>query len=100
MQRNRIVSALLLILGAALGLIISPGTASASDAAGPPSVPVEIAEPLVIERTAPAAPDESAEGPVATAPLPDDGSRTVGIGSVLLLAGALVVAVAGRRRWA
>lgn len=120
MQSTRIVSVLLLILGAAFGLIFSAGSASAGEAQNPPSTLVEIAEPLVIEReVAPSTdglgdpaldlpdarptPDStlpSADAPVATAPLEDGGRATVRLGSVLLLVGALVVGAAGRRRWA
>lgn len=101
MHRTRLISVLVVFIGVALCLIPSAGAAAASDTFDPSSVPVEIADPLVIERTAPAAPDAPAvEGPVATAPVPDGGGNTVRLGSVLLLVGALVVAVAGRRRWA
>ena len=83
-------------LGVALGTLLGIGALPASAAPVPPVQPgeVQIGEPLVIERDAPA----GTERP--SAPDADDGADTTRLTAAAVVVGALVLGASGRRRWA
>ena len=83
-------------LGVALGIILGTGALPASAAPVPPVRPgeVQIGEPLVIERNAPAGTER------VSPPDADSGSNTTRLTAGAVVVGALVLGASGRRRWA
>ena len=83
-------------LGVALGTLLGIGALPASAAPVPPVQPgeVQIGEPLVIERDAPAGTGH------LSSPAADSGSDTTRMTAAAVVVGALVLGASGRRRWA
>ena len=82
--------------GVALGTILGIGALPASAAPVTPAKPgeVQIGEPLVIERDAPAGTER------LSPPHSDSGSDTTRMTAAAVVVGALVLGASGRRRWA
>ena len=82
--------------GVALGIILGTGALPASAASVPPAKPgeVQIGEPLVIERDAPAGTEQ------LSPPDADGGAETTRLTAAAVVIGALVLGASGRRRWA